>query len=556
MRLFGLDAWSLTLALLAVGALLAWLYLRKQPTRRRVVPALSLWLAIEAAGARRFASRTTSLLLALLIACLLLGALADPRPAYAPGDFVLLIERGIAMSARDVPGTRLAEAKRSAHARVDALRPGDRAQVLSFAAQVTAHSELSADRARLHAAIDRIEASDARSDVEAAEAFVRGSRVVSFGSAEVHAQERVRVGSSDRNVGIRAFGVRSYPLDRAHASVLVAVTNFGSRSERVTLRVRSDVVLYEQTLMLEPQGSTTRTLDDLPALALEASITLADGRDALPADDRAVAASSARAPRVLLVSAGDRYLEAALLVDPALTLTRAEAFQPGDYDVVIFDRTQPAQDPALPALYLGAPGDSFVARPYFDRLQATPLLAGLALRDVNITRAASRPLGPGDRALASSADGTPLLIEGHRRAPFLALTFALAESDLALRAAFPVFVQRAIDQLRGEPPSAESHLAGEPFAVREGGVLRAPDGVTTTLAPNARIALERAGRYELLADGRTTPLAILPHAGSIAPQGRALPPTRTLAWYWPLLALLALLLLAFEQIAYRRGWTQ
>jgi hypothetical protein len=544
MRLFGLDAWTLTFALLAVAALLAALYLRKRPTRRVVVPSLALWLALEGTGGRRSAAKSLSFLLALLIASLLLGALADPRPAYQPEDIVLLIERGSAMSARDVPGTRLDEAKRAAHARVDALRPGDRAQVVSFAAHVTVNSALTSERERLHAAIERVQASDAHSDTSAAEAFVRTlqrSRVVLFSSAELRADERVRIGSSDRNVGITAFAARSYPLDRAHASCLITVANFGSQRERVVLRVSSDVTLHEEAFSLEPHAELTRTLEDLPGRTpLQASIELA-GADPLPADDRAEAASFARAPRVLLVSPGDRYLEAALLVDPQLELTRAESFQPGDFDVVIFDRSTPSTEPGLPALYLGATGPvqrgAEIARPYFDRVQATPLLAGLALRNVNIARAISTRLGANERALAASANGTPLLIEGPR---FLALTFALPDSDFALRAAFPVFVLRAIEHLRGEPAAVDTHRAGEPFTVRAAGT------------PGARIAFDRAGRYEL-----DRPLAILPHAGPIAPQGAG---TRTqpatLAWYWPILALAALLLLAFEYVAFRRGWTR
>lgn len=531
MRLFGLDAGSLTIALLAVVALLAWLYLRKRPTRRVLVPSLISWRGVEGAGSRRFAANLSSLLLALLIACLLLGALADPRPSYEAGDFVLLIERGVAMSARDVPGTRLAEAKRAAHARVEALRPGDRAQVMSFAAHVTTHSELTSDRGILHQAIDQVELSDARSDPT----LPIAGKLLYFGSTDLAADERVVIGTSDRNVGVRAFGVRSSPLDRAHVSGLITVGNFGSQEERVTLRVGSS---HEETFALPAHSAATRTLDELPARALEASITLAAGPDPLPADDRAVAAAEARPARVLLVSPGNRYLEAALLVDPQLQLTRAQTFAPGDYDVVIFDRTPPMGE--LPWLYLGG-GDRYAQRPYFDRLQATPLLAGLALRDVNIARASVTPLREGERALASSADGTPLLIEGPRH---LQLTFALAESDFGLRAAFPVFVRRAVDHLRGAPPAEETHVAGESF-LAHGEVLRAPDGAETPVT-NARIAIEHAGRYELLSNGQAQPLAILAHAGPIAPQGRPTSRPPGASWYWPLLAAAALVLLAYE----------
>ncbi len=505
MRLFGLDAWSLAVALVASGVLLAFLYLRKRPTRRVVVPALALWLGVEATGMRGRAKTPLSLLLALAIVCLLLLALADPRPAYEPSDFVLWIDRGVAMSARDVPGTRLGAAKRAAHARVDALRAGDRAQIVGFADHASALSAMTDERAALHAAIDRITASKASSDGRGDFA----GRTVLFSNAPAFASDEfVRIGASDRNVGIRAFSVRSYPLDRAHASALITVVNFGSQPERVTLRLRSEVPLHQEAFTLEAGASHTRSLDDLPGQTLEASIALATP-DPLPEDDRAVATRSARTTRVRLFSPGDRYLEAALLVAGQLEVTRE-----GDYDLAIFDRTLPEREPALPALYLGPPTQggyfplergAMQGRPYFEHIQATPLLAGLGLRDINITQALATRLTPQDRALASSATGTPLLVEGRRRAPFLALTFSLAQSDLALRAAFPVLILRALDQLRGAAPEAQVELA---------------------------------------------------HAGPIAPRGPATQAPARDAWFWPWLAGAALLLLALEYVSFRRGWTR
>ncbi|MET0287483.1 MAG: VWA domain-containing protein [Polyangiales bacterium] len=549
MRLFGLDAWSLALALALVGALLVALYLRKRPARRQHVPSLALWSSVVAGGTRARRSLPLSLLLALLIASLLLGALSDPRPAYQASEFTLLIERGVAMSARDVGGTRLEAAKRAAHARVDALRPGDRAQVISYAAHASTHSALTEDHAALHAAIDHIAQSDARSDPQAP--FPRRAHVVSFGGTNVRADERVPIGSSQRNVGIRRFSARSYPLDRAHGSCLITVANFGPREERVTLRVRAEALLHQETFVLPAQGELTRTLDDVAGTELEASITLADGPDPLAADDRALAVLPRRAPRVLLVSPGDRYLEAALRIDPQLQVAKE-----GAHELVIFDRTLPDRAPDVPALYLGPPaqGGQFplargthVQRPYFERLQSTPLLTGLGLRDVNITRALSTVLEVEDHALAASADGTPLLVEGRRQAPFLALTFALGESDLGLRAAFPVLLLRMIDQLLGEPVAAETQVAGQPLPYPAS--LRAPDGTLTPL-----VAFERAGRHELVVGEQNVPIAVLAHAGSIAPQGRATPPPARTSWYWPALAGLAAILLVLEQVGFRRGW--
>lgn len=567
MQLLGLDGWSFALTLLAAFALLALLYLRRQPARRVEVPSLALFRGVPGAGSRRLSWAPLSLWLALLIATLLLAALADPRPRYEARDYVLLIDRGIAMSARDVAGSRLAAAKRAAHARVDALRPGDRAQIVSFASHASAHSALSDQRPLLHAAIDGVVASAARSDGEAARALLKeGARSVLFASERTFAaDEFVRIGTSQRNVGITRFRARSYPLDRARASCLIEVRNFGPGPEQVTLRLRADGPLYEETFSLAAGAALTRTLDDLPGRTLEASIALAQP-DPLPEDDRAAVSLSPRTARVLLVSPGNRYLEAALLVDPQLTVTRRDRFEPGDFELVIFDRTLPSEEPSVPALYVGPPeqGGSFplaragmVARPYFEHMLASPLLTGLALRDINIARALATKPEHTDRVLAASGQGAPLLVEGRRRAPFVALTFALGESDLGLRAAFPVLLLRAIDQLLAQPSEADVESAGQPFLVQADATLRDAAGQRSSLPAHARVALDRAGRYQLEGEAGARTLTVLAQASGVSPAGESTPPAaQGPSWYWPWLALAALSLLVFELVAHRRGWTR
>jgi hypothetical protein len=106
-------------------------------------------------------------LLALRMALVLLIALAFAHPyvrrAAAPANrtgevTVLAIDNSLSMRA----GNRLDQAKQMAKRAVAGLRPGQRAQVLAFGARVQVMSEVTDDGAPLSAAIDAIEASDAR----------------------------------------------------------------------------------------------------------------------------------------------------------------------------------------------------------------------------------------------------------------------------------------------------------------------------------------------------------------------------------------------------------
>jgi Aerotolerance regulator N-terminal/von Willebrand factor type A domain len=71
---------------------------------------------------------------------------------------VLAIDNSLSMSAGDL----LAQARQMAKGVVGGLHPGQRAQVLAFASRVQAMSEVTDDHSALNAAIDSVEASDAR----------------------------------------------------------------------------------------------------------------------------------------------------------------------------------------------------------------------------------------------------------------------------------------------------------------------------------------------------------------------------------------------------------
>jgi hypothetical protein len=581
MRWSGLDGLGLALTLLTASGIILWLSLRERPAKRVLVPSLELWAA--ALGERdslrtpwRRLRSLPSLLLALLTAAALILALGDPTATPGPADSVLLvIDRSSSMAARDVSPSRLQQAKAQARAWVERMPSGSRAALVALDESALMTCPFTRDRAQLLAAIDAVEQRVAGGDLlPAAELALdllparTAARLVLFSDGNLaHVTEarsklalrptlalsHVSAGRADRNVAITSFALRRYPLDRTHLESLLALTNFGAQAEPLTLRIETSAgLLYEETLTLAPHQRVERTLRDLPSSGAEltAQLLLAGGPDALLGDDRAAARLAAQPrTRVLFVSAGNRYLEAALLLDESLLV---EQLAPADYvgargfDVAIFDAVLPASPPSCPALYLG-PGraegalplarGAIVERPFFDQVQREhPLLRELAWADVNVARATSLTLQPGDLALAQSRiDGVdhPLLVAGARASRrFLVLAFDLRESDLALRAAFPLFVLRAIDHLArpaGDEPVTPS-LRARAATELEGAI--APRPGLFGSAPAAGRELHRAGAL------RASWAAEL-----VGERG------------WPVLAWLALVLLAAEWFMFHRRWT-
>jgi hypothetical protein len=213
----------------------------------------------------------------------------------------------------------------------------------------------------------------------------------------------------------------------------------------------------------------------------------------LPADDHVYALlPERRRAKVLVVSDGNLYLQAALLLDEYLdvtTVTPAEyaktyaAAGAAKNDVVIFDRVTPAEAPHAHALYIdprspGAPVkvEAEIDRPGFDKIDRKhPIVRFTALDDVNIAKGHKLAPEPGDKVVGASTDGA-ILVAGVRSGfKFVALGFDVGRSDLPLRTAWPLFLLDTINWFDDEDASYLSSF-------RTGDVWRVPVGAGVTSA--------------------------------------------------------------------------
>ena len=377
------------------------LYILKLRRRTVPVPFSKLWEKIlrdkEATSLFSRLKRLLSLLVQLALLALLAFALGDPRAAATlikGRNLVVLVDASASMQATDVAPTRLAVAKDEVKKVIRGLGGSDRMLVAQMDAAITPLGPMSGDTSELERALDSIKATDARADFPRALRFatdsVRGLEnaeivIVSDGrlgdavdsAGKVKIPEGVKltylpigaIGSTSRNVGITAFSVRRYPLDKSRYEVMLEVTNTGAEQEDVELSLLGDSNLVDLTkLRLKPGERLPRFYPNLSGASrtLEAKIApLPGSQDSLPADDHAYALlPERRRAKVLVVSPGNTYLEAALLLDEYLDV---QVVSPKDYvekiapsgakqDVVIFDGATPAQAPRGNAIYLDPRG--------------------------------------------------------------------------------------------------------------------------------------------------------------------------------------------------------
>jgi Ca-activated chloride channel family protein len=623
MQLFGLGLLPLLSLLAVAAASTVALYLLRLRRRRVTVPFIPLWegLLSERQSSRLFSRlrHVVSLLIALLIVALLVLSLGDPRPraeSSAARHMVLLIDAGATMQARDVAPDRAHVARDHARRIVKSAGADLQIIVAQMDANTTPLSTLGAERRTLEQAVDQVETTDLATDYQRAYRFaldvLRGrSRpeiaIVSdspqapepaLAAAMQRAGVRLSyepVGRRGRNVAITQFALRRYPLDKNRSELLVELASASQQTENVELTLLGDGAPVDvQQLTLAPGQTIRRVYDDVTGVdrRLEARVALARDHDDLAVDDRAYAVlPERRRSRVLCVSAGDRYLEAALLLDEYLDvdIVAPPAYRTAaGYDAVIFDRFVPPTAPAAPAFFIDPEGGGAanpldisgrIERPFFDKLERShPILRFTSLRDVNVASALHVRPAAGDVVLGADARG-PLLIAGERAGQrFVALTFDPDQSDLPLRVAWPLLVLNVIDWFTADAHDyLSSSSVGELLDVAlPDGIDRArvsfPDGRETELPASAghivltparsgfyRVAWNGGERWAAVNLSSATRRDLKPLAQLAVP---ALPVRRAelgspgLARLpWALMLAFALLLLTAEWATYNRRWT-
>lgn len=612
------------------------LYFLKLRRRRVSVPFSALWDRIlrdrEATALFSKLKRVLSLLLQLALLGLLVLALGKPRLGerlLAGRTVVVLVDASASMQAIDVSPSRFAQAKDEVRKMVRGLGGGDRMLIARMSADVIPMGPMSGDAAALERELDSLVVTDSAADFPRALRFANdvllgttsGEIVVVSdgalgpaidGSGSVHLPVAtlsfVPVGRSGRNVGITQFSVRRYPLDKSHYEVMLELSNTGPQPEEVELQLLGDGSLVDLTrLRLRPGERLPRFYPLLSGASrtLEAKIALADGtHDDLAADDHAYALLPERhRSKVLVVTEGNTYLEAALLLGEYLDVTDvtpagyAHAMSQGGWDAVVFDRVVPVDAPRVSALYLdpvgpGSPvsvGKDLLA-PTFDKIdRAHPTVRYTALEDVNISAGHKLDPASGDRVVGASDGGSsPILVAGTRGGfKFVALGFDVRQSDLPLRPAWPLFVLDCLDWFANEDARyLSSYRTGEVWRVpvdvaTKQATLELPDGTSERVGVydgHAVVRGERAGFYTLSAspgeiaspssDTKTSFAANLldESESSIAPRDTLVVDGRTAGKLvgfrlgaqrdaWVMLILVAALLTAIEWATYHRRIT-
>lgn len=624
----------------AASAVAIAFYILKLRRRLVSVPFVPLWNRIlrdkDATSLFSKLKRLLSLLLQLLLILLLVLALGDPRTkaALVKGrTLVVLLDASASMQSVDASGvSRFSRAKDEAKNLARGLGGSDRMLIAQMDAVTTALGPMGAETSDLLRAIDSAVVTDTRADINRGLSFADDALLgqdepeiilISDGALGLapppdpttpDAPVRgvtlnrprsklsfVPVGEGGENLAITQFSVRRYPLDKARYEVMLEIANLGSKDADVELSLFGDGELSDLSKLRVRAGEhLPRFYPNLTGASakLEAKIRPLEGAtDLMPGDDVAFALlPERRRARVAVVTPGNTYLEAALLLDEYLDVT---TWSPADWvahrndpaDVVIFDGVTPLEPPKTHALYLNPAGSGgpvgvgpVLDAPGFDKIERKhPLVRFLALDDVNVKQGHKLIPQKEDRVVGASVDG-PILVTGERGGKkFVVLGFDPRESDLPLRVAWPLFLVNTVNFFVDE---AEDYLS----SVKTGAVWRipAPEGAAAAKVeePGGRTFTvpvhdgravffgSKQGYYELTAEGGAsqepvrfaanlldaTESTIEPAKEIVVPGGEAAASPQgfrigTKRELWILLVALALLLTVVEWATYHRRLT-
>lgn len=525
-------AFPIALFLGALAIVIVALYLRRPRRRRMEVSTLMFWQRVlERAPRRRFLGRLRnpfSLLLQLLIFLLLLLALARPDFGRGAKAAVLVLDTRARMQAEDTFSQALAAAKDL----VSRAGPGEEVALLAVGGAPRLIAPFSSDARDLRGRLAAIRPSDAgggmaetlalAQDLLASRAGDTSLVVITDRPAPGASPDtrQILVGAARDNAAVLALASRPIPASPQSAEIFVKLGNYSAQPRDLEFELVLDGRALDLQRVPVPPGGVADYSTVLPAEVLgqgrgllEARLT---GNDALPVDNVARAALPPQSRlRVALVTEGNPFLENALRADPdvILGLVEPNAWRQNlGYDVTVFDNWQPPVDLQGRGRYFFFGRSPFVSSgaelPALRLEETEPASPLLWNADMNAIKVApARPLAPPPDARVSvplTAAGEPMLLAVERPGGqrIVATAFGVDSSNIALRAAFPLFVSNAVHWLAGrEGTGANAYAAGATYVPENGGeISTAPLGQASSLT-KAPVRLEKNGFYETRAPG-------------------------------------------------------
>jgi Ca-activated chloride channel family protein len=496
-------------------------YLLKRKRVVRLVSSTMLWqkfLAETQANAPFQRLRHNWLLLFQLL-LLLIAVLALARPYFSGTSkggriLVAILDGSASMQSTDETPTRFEKARKQALQLVETLHPNDKMVVLTAAGSTEVKQSPTSEKAALRRALDSARPSDSptrlNDALKLAETLIQNNtsaeiHLFSDGAADSLAEFESKalpvvyhsVGTRHVNVGIVNLDVKSNPDNPAQRAVFATILNASTNDQAVQAElIFEEKVVGVKSLLLKPKESSPQVfITDQPR---DGVFTVAlNVADDLPTDNKASIVSLLPTPtKVLLVSAGNRFLEKAIKAIPTVEMAKVAQLTDNaeGFDVVVLDNITPAiwPKPNVIAIHvvhtnLFTGWSTIEGPPIVDWKSSHALLRFVNFDNVGIAEALEVKTPSWALPLVESPT-TPLILAGElNRQRLVWIGFDTIQSTWPLRISFPIFIANAVDWLNPATERAQmlTVRAGDPFRVAmpdtvQSAEILLPDGTKRT----------------------------------------------------------------------------
>ncbi|HPO82105.1 MAG TPA: BatA domain-containing protein [bacterium] len=493
------------------------LYLLRTRRQTVMVPSVYLWKRYTREEQRYslFKKILRDILLILQILIVILITLGLVRPAIPTSvkinNVVFIIDTSCSMQSKDIKPSRFELARNKALEVLDSLDRGTNIALFSSDSKTRFILDYTADRGLIKKAINSLSPTDTEGKILETLTYIEKMNKKpdiiylftdgAFGE-DIPSNLPMNIfifAKGDNNVGITSVSARDIGI-KGEKEIFINVQNFSSRERSVPFQVWEGERLVESSVIdLEKNDSKGITVG--PKVWKSMVRVVIYPNDELPADDRAYLTFPKVKPSVLLVTAGNPYLEIVLSLADVGLIDRVDRFDLGmlpNYDIVVFDGTAPNE--ILPGnyIFIGKVPENLPLqlidveeRPVILRLNSShPVMRFVDFDGVDIKRSLVLDSFQGE-SLVTTTSGSILWSYEGQMGKMLVLGFYPEESSLIDSPSFPILIKNTIDWL-GENPDPGMVSTGEIVKLRtknqnEEVTVTAPYGVVKRNSDEGRL---------------------------------------------------------------------
>ncbi len=595
------------------------LYFMRPKRQERVVSSTLLW---QQASQDLQASRpwqklriTALLLLQILAAIVIVLVLARPATFISSpigGNTIIILQASASMQATDVPPSQFEAARSDIANLIDGLGPSDQLSLITMAKTPQVLIAFSSDKNQLASALQQAKVTNQDADLEQALSLATslaaghtGTQILVIGDGHVLSPVQalvspfpvryLQIGTDAPNVALLAFASQTF---QGKLVALAQIANYSHQQRSIPVELYADGNLVGvQTAILAAGATGALQWGPLPPTTrfLHARII---SQDAMTIDHEAWAiVGGSMHGRVLLVTKGNSFLEAALRLQPNIDLfetTPDKYTNGGNFDLTVFDGYVPSSLPFGALFFVNPPTDSNVFGKSGAEISISNISAGndspnllnqVDLSSIHVVRK-SHQLTPAPwmQPIIVTPE-TPLLIAGEQNNRRIgALSFDLHDSDLPLQPTFPILIYNLVNWFLPLPVAGNAQVAPDSSVTiqawpgTEHITITEPDQQTVTVAPPFPVTAfnntDKIGIYSVTQitqnqelhgafavnlfdplQSRLTPSASLPIAQSLPFDLGSPAIPHVLREIWPWIAAFLLLVLCAEWWLFSRSYT-